>query len=87
MQTRYRDKADLQVLSRLLSCEASFIASRDFSIYRSDSTDIPKRRIQKADLFLSAENSPFAEQVNILYQKYSEVKSEYISDHKKNMFY
>ena len=61
LQTRYRNKADLKVLSRLLSCEASFVASRDFSIYQSEATDAPKRRIETANLLPSAENSPFAE--------------------------
>ena len=76
----------MKTLSKLLSCEASFIAGKDLSVYNKDSSEAPRRAIQQTALFAKGDSS-LAERVSALFDNYRGLKARCMEDPKKNLFY
>lgn len=86
LNKEFKDKGNMEVVKHLLTCEASFIASKDFKLLKKAVDKDEKRTVEDDDLFPDADDAQ-ALRVNQLMNHYSKVKMKYIEDNKNNLFY
>ena len=86
LNKEFKDKGNMETVKHLLTCEASFIASKDFKLLKKAVDKDEKRKVEDQDLFPDADDA-YSQKLNQLMNHYRKVKMKYIEDNKNNMFY
>lgn len=82
LQEKFKDKSEMKTVNHLLTSEASFISSKDFTV-SGPATEI---KVEFEDTLKEKEN-PLSAKMNALIKHYQQVKLSYIKDFKKNLFF